>query len=194
MLHKALRETRHLWPSVRKAYQWVYAVARILDNPDELSDTAVRRRLSGIVGAMQRWQSLAGKLQPAVAHFLKVTRSYWPGLFHCYAVPDLPRTNNDLEHLFGRSRHLERRITGRKTTSRSLVLRGTVRLVAAVATQQRAFDPDELVPDDLQSWRQLRSQMEARCYQRRRQLRFRRDPDAYLNELEQRLLKLTLPP
>lgn len=194
MLHKALGETQHLWPSVRKAYQWVYAVASMLDNPDNLSDTAVRRRLSGLVGAMQRWQSLAGKLQPAVAHFLKVTRSYWPGLFHCYAVPDLPRTNNDLEHLFGRYRHLERRITGRKATSPSLVLRGTARLLAAVATQQRAFVPDELVPDDLQSWHQLRSQMEARCYQRRRQLRFRRDPDAYLNELEQRLLKLTLPP
>ena len=30
-------------------------------------------------------------------HFLKVFRSYWPGLFHCYDVEDLPRTNNDLD-------------------------------------------------------------------------------------------------
>lgn len=179
---------------MRRAYNWVYAVADVLENPDELSHTAVRRRLSGIVGAMQRWQSLTGTLQPAVAHFLKVTRSYWPGLFHCYAVADLPRTNNDLEHLFGRYRHLERRITGRKATSRSLVLRGTARLVAAVATEQKTFAVDELVPNDLQSWHRLRNQMDARCYQRRRQLRFRRDPAAYLDELEQRLLKLTLPP
>lgn len=179
---------------MRKAYQWVYAAADILDNPDELSHVAVRRKLSGIMGAMQRWQSLAGPLQPAVAHFLKVTRSYWPGLFHCYAVPDLPRTNNDLEHLFGRYRHLERRITGRKVTSRSLVLRGRARLVAAVATQQRLFSPHELIPDDLDSWYRLRNELEARCFQRRRQLRFRRNPDAYLDELEQRLLKLTLPP
>ena len=27
-------------------------------------------------------------------------RSYRSGLFHTYAVPGLPRTNNDLEHLF----------------------------------------------------------------------------------------------
>lgn len=179
---------------MRKAYQWVYTVASVLDNPDELSHTVIRRRLSGMVGAMQRWQSLAGKLQSAVVHFLKVTRSYWPGLFHCYAVPDLPRTNNDLEHLFGRYRHLERRITGRKATSRSLVLRGTARLVAAVATQHKTFDVDELVPNDLQSWYRLRSQTEARCHQRRRQLRFRREPAAYLHQLEQRLLKLTSPP
>lgn len=179
---------------MRKAYPWVHAVAAILDNPDELSHTAIRRKLSGLLGAMQRGQSVTDELQPAVAHFLKVTHSYWPGLFHCYAIPDLPRTNNDLEHLFGRYRHLERRITGRKATSRTLVLRGTARLVAAVATQQRTFDGHDLALYDPESWHRLRSQLETRCHQRRRQLRFRRDPAAYLLELEQRLLKLTLPP
>jgi len=28
-------------------------------------------------------------------HLDTVSRSYWPGLFHCYVVPGLPRTNND---------------------------------------------------------------------------------------------------
>jgi hypothetical protein len=44
------------------------------------------------------------------------------------------------------------------------------------------------------SWQTLRSQMETRCEQQRRQRRFRQDPDAYLSNLEQRLNKLTLPP
>jgi len=30
----------------------------------------------------------------AVAHFLAVTQSFWPGLFDCLAVPGLPATNN----------------------------------------------------------------------------------------------------
>ena len=98
--------------------------AQLLDNPNRLSAVQVRRRLVGLLGAMQRWQGLSGDLQSAVAHFLKVTRSYWSGLFHCYDVVGLPRTNNDLEHLFGRYRHLERRITGRKVVKRSFVLRG----------------------------------------------------------------------
>src|SRR5262249_52409471 len=34
----------------------------------------------------------------------RVSRSYWPGLFACYEVADLPRTNNDLEHFFGSHR------------------------------------------------------------------------------------------
>ena len=42
----------------------------------------------------------AGELQGALWLFLKVTKSYWKGLFHCYRFPEgtLPRTNNDLEH------------------------------------------------------------------------------------------------
>lgn len=193
-MDKALQATDSLWQSVYRAYRWVYGVAQILDNPDGLDGDAVRRQLRSLLGAMTRWQSLAGDLQPAIEHFLKVTRSYWPGLFHCYDVSDLPRTNNDLEHLFGRYRHLERRITGRKATSRTLVLRGTARLVAAVVTQQKTFQACELVPPDLAAWLRLRNQLEDRCRHRRQQIRFRRNPKAYLAKLEERLLKLTLPP
>ena len=49
---------------------------------------------------MSRWNAHAGDLACAVAHFMTVSQSYWPGLFHCYTVADLPRTNNALEHLF----------------------------------------------------------------------------------------------
>ena len=157
MLHKALDETGSLWEPLKRAYAWVHATARILDNPDRLSAGQVRRRMVGLLGAMQRWQGATGDLQAAVAHFLKVTRSYWSGLFHCYDVAGLPRTNNDLEHLFGRYRHLARRITGRKVVARSFVLRGAVRLVAAVSTQTRAFSGHELVPHDPDQWRTLRA-------------------------------------
>src|SRR5438093_1326838 len=87
-----------------------------------------RRQLGGLLGAMQRHRAAAGSLAAAVNHFLKVSRSYWPGLFHCYAVPDLPRTNNDLEHFFGSHRYHERRASGRKVAAPSLVLRGEARL------------------------------------------------------------------
>ena len=86
LLHKALDETGYLWEPVQRAFAWVHATARILDNPERLSAGQVRRRLVGLLGAMQRWQGLSGDLQAAVAHFLKVTRSYWSGLFHCYEV------------------------------------------------------------------------------------------------------------
>jgi hypothetical protein len=192
--HKGLRDTAQFWPPIRRIYAWVHAVAHILENSEQLAGDAVRRKLTGLLAAMQRWAPLAGELQSAVAHFIQVARSYWPGLFHCYDVADLPRTNNELEQFFGRYRHLERRITGRKKTNRALVLRGQTRLTAALSTQQRAFSGQELAPNDLMSWRTLRALIESRCEQQRRQRRFRRDPDTYLANLEQQLNKLTLPP
>ena len=50
---------------------------------------------------------------------LKTTRSYAPGLFHCYDVPGLPRTNNDRESDF---RALGRRLL-RTTGQKGLTLR-----------------------------------------------------------------------
>src|SRR5258706_15720673 len=38
-------------------------------------------------------QPSLGPLADAVAHFRTVTASYWPGLFACYDLPDLPPTN-----------------------------------------------------------------------------------------------------
>ena len=74
----------------------------------------------------------------------EVARSYRPGLFHCYAVPCLPRTNNGLEQLFGPQRHHERRATGRRTASPATVLRGEVRLIAATATRLRPPEASDL--------------------------------------------------
>ena len=151
------------------------------------------QRLSDLLDVMQRRREEAGALAPAVERFRKVTRRYWPGLFHCYAIEGVPRTNNDLEQFFGSSRHHERRATGRKGAPRVLVLRGSVRLMAAAATRLRSRSGAELRPRDPARWKQMRSELEARQHARRRGLRFRRDPQRYLEQLKDDLLKLVLP-
>ena len=108
--------------------------------------------------------------------------------------PTCRRTNNALEQYFGRARHAERRATGRKSASPALVVRGAVRVVAAVATQLHPFTAAELCPADVARWHTLRQQVTARHETRRLQARFRRDPVSYLAALEERLLaKPTLP-
>ena len=77
-----------------------------------------------------------------------MTRSYWPGLFRCYEVEGLPRTNNDLEQFFGSYRYHERRCSGRKVACPGTVVRGSVRLVAAAATRLRPIEAADLVPSD----------------------------------------------
>jgi hypothetical protein len=193
LIDRGLQATAALWEPVRVTFAWLHTAARILDNATELSGAQVRRRLLGLCGAMQRWRSRAGDLAPAVEHFVKVTRSYGKGLFHCYVVPDLPRTNNALEQLFGSYRHHERRITGRKAATPALVVRGSVRIIAAVVTQVHTFAASDLAPRAVADWRTLRDQLEQRRHLRVLQRRFRQDPQAYLVNLEEQLLKLILP-
>jgi hypothetical protein len=178
---------------VRVAFPWIHAAARILNNAEKLDAPEVERRLQGLLDVMARDREKAGALAPAVDRFLKVSRSYWPGLFHCYSVQGVPRTNNDLEQFFGSSRHHERRTTGRKGAPLGLVLRGSVRLMAGAATRLRIRTGAELQPRDPDGWKTLRQQLNARCNTRRRGLHFRRDPKAYLGNLEEQLGKLALP-
>jgi len=109
-------------------------------------------------------------------------------------VPDLPPTNNALEHCFGSVRYHERRATGRKGASPGLVVRGAARLVAAVVTRSQPCAAADLRPADLAAWRTLRDQLQARQDARRAQRRFRQDPEASLSALEQQLSQPTLPP
>jgi hypothetical protein len=194
ILQRGLDDMAALWPDVRMTYGWVQKAAHILNNEDQLREAIVKRRLQGLLGALTRHQARAGSLTPAVGHFIKVSRSYWPGLFHCYSVPELPRTNNDLEQFFGAYRYHERRTTGRKGASPALVLRGAVQLVAYTATRLRPFTGEELAPDPTQTWQELRQRFETRRQQRTHRRRFRRDPASYLAKLEADFLQLILPP
>ena len=98
LLRRGLEETAALWPAVREAYKWVQRVARILKNEEGLPTKTVRRRLVQLLGRMRRATTGEPSVRAGLKQFLKVTRSYWPGLFRCYDTADLPRTNNDLEH------------------------------------------------------------------------------------------------
>jgi hypothetical protein len=68
-----------------------------------------------------------------------------------------------------------------------------VRVIAAIATPPEGFLAQDIRPTNAEGWRTLRASLEKRRESRRAQLRFRRDPEAYLSRLEDQLLKQTLP-
>ncbi len=188
ILSKGLEHSAALWSALAIAYNWVHEAAKILDNQAGLDAHLVQHCFQALVTAMSACRTWAGSLESGIVHFLKVTDSYWSGLFHCYSVSGLPRTNNDLEHVFGRVRHHHRRCTGRKTAPASLVLRGSVQLVACIATQISTFHAEQLSFIPVEDWRELRSQLEQYRINRVKQLRFRRSPVDYLANLESQFL------
>ena len=192
ILRDGLRSAGGAFAPLYLAFGWVHRAAHILGRV-ECPGTAVRAQLSGLLGAMTRHRESVGDLSDAVDHFVKVSRSYWPGLFGCYDTPGLPRTNNDPERAFGSHRYHERRATGRTGASPSLVLRGAAKLVAGLATRQREVTAADLAGADRVAWKRLRAELETRRERRVERRRFRRDPDGYLKDLENKLIQSRLP-
>jgi hypothetical protein len=174
------------------AADWLKKAVRILNNADERTGQQVKARYRALLAQMRKQAKSSPWLEQVVKQFIKVTRSYWPGLFHCYDVVELPRTNNDLEQLFGATRYHERRATGRKVARRSLVLRGAVQLPTVLATRLQSFTAADLVPRDLEQWRIVRARLVPGHESQVWGSRFRRDPDKYLAALEEQALKLSL--
>jgi hypothetical protein len=195
LLRRGLEETADLFPAVRGAYKWVKRAARILKNEEGLAAKKVRRRLVQLLVRMRKAAATAEEpsVRAGLKQFLKVTKSYWPGLFRCYESADLPRTNNDLEHTFGSHRYHERRASGRRRGSPSLVVMGSARVISGLATRLRPDEGLVLRPGYVEGWRELRADLERRRESRRKQRRFRHDPAAYLAQLEQQCLQLALP-
>jgi hypothetical protein len=162
-------------------------------NDTELDGDQVQDHFEQLLQQMEQDKEQVGSLSFGIDHFVKVSRSYAPGLFHCYELAGLPRTNNDLEQLFGRWRHHQRRCSGRKVAPASLVVRGEVQIVAAIATQMRSFTADVLSTVSLTAWQSVRIDLNCRQQKRNQQRCFRRSPATYLANLEQKFLQLALP-
>ena len=193
LLLRALKKTEALWPALEKAYALVHQAAHVLSNHEQQSGQAVRERYETLLLTMREQQASLGPLGAAITEFLKVTTSYWPGLFQCYDVADLPRTDNELEQCFGSVRYSERRASGRRGAIAGLVVRGPVRVLTALALRRQCFLPRALVLKDPEAWGTMREQLIFRREARRKQFRFRKDPAAYLAALEEILLKASLP-
>ena len=188
MVATGLFATKQHWGPLQTAHIWIQRAAEVLANSEQADRATVEETYHALLEEVMKAKEESSVAEWAV-HFYKVTRSYWRGLFHCYEMPEVPRTNNELEQYFGRARHHERRATGHKSPASALVVRGSVRVVAAVATALGAWTAHELRPVCLENWRTLREKLEARHERLRAARRFRRDPATYLAQLEEHLLQ-----
>ena len=194
ILRRALEATSDLWPSLLLMFSFIAQAAAILDNPLGQAAESVRTHYEALLAQLATTCTApTGEgIRGWGLHFLKITTSYWMGLFHSYDIAGLPRTNNDMEQFFGSLRHQERRMTGRKRAAPSLIVRGAVRVIAAAVSRARTIDPLRLAAVDPVVWREERRRLRRPQRARVLQRKFRRDPDLFLADLEERLVKLVL--
>jgi hypothetical protein len=185
--------TAPLWPELVIAHGWLEAAAQSLANPAGADRATVQARYAVLLADIEAEAAPSARVQALAAPFAKVTASYGPLVFTGYDVAGLPRPTNDLEQLLGGLRHPLRRATGQKSAPASLVVYGATRLPAAVARQAHLFTAEALASADSQQGRTVRARWEQRHLPRLLGRRFRQDPDTYLQALEERWVKLSLP-
>jgi hypothetical protein len=79
-----------MWAEIRLCYSWVHRAARILKNEGGRRVEEVRRDYRRLLSEMSTRKEEAGTLSATVSVFLKVSRSYWKGLFGATASPREP--------------------------------------------------------------------------------------------------------
>ena len=88
-------------------------MATILDNEIGHDAQTVQHNLSRFLNAMEHQKAQVGELAEGIDHFLKVTRRNLQGIFNCYQIKGLKRTNNDIENVFGKFRNHHLGVKGR---------------------------------------------------------------------------------
>jgi hypothetical protein len=154
-LHAGLQTALALFATEHQELQqgatWVRDVDRILTPPDDHPTTGeqVAQRLRTYLDDLLALPDLPPRLDTFRHHLNKVSTSYWPGLFHCYDIEGLPRTNNDLESHFRDTQRRLLRTTGQKgQTRRTLQRIGAWELLPRPPTEAHCLAALRQVPSD----------------------------------------------
>ncbi len=109
----------------------------------------------------------------------------------CYDVPDLPRSDNDLEQFYRRVKTLERCITGQKRSDTFVVRVGGFAMYTAAASDVPERELlHQLATVLAEAWQGERARLHAMQERQTKMWRFHLHPTAYLAELEARWAQL----
>jgi hypothetical protein len=186
---------------LQQAHTWLCDIARRLEplpdpeTGDPPTGAQVRQRVEAHLddcaaavarGAVPPW------LVAPIMHLGTVLRRLGDGLYPCYDVPGLPRTNNDLEHFYRRVKAGERRTTGRRRSDTFVVRVGEFAVYAVAASDlSEAELNDQLAGVSATDWCRERKTLRTNQERQAKMRRFRLHRDAYLADLEARWAQLS---
>jgi hypothetical protein len=169
----------------------VRRIVRVLEPAPEKTSESVRNEMSTVLEWLQSTYTQEADL-PMVRNVTSYTKGFWKGLFSCYDYSFLPRTNNDLERFYRQTKTRHRRMTGRRSWNEYILRNGEYIVLVDDALKQK----DLLVRLSLVSYeryKEQRTQWNARLSESVLRRRFRRNPEDYLKQLEERFCALVIP-
>ncbi len=137
-LHTALRPFAQRYQDLQQGATWLEAMAQILAPDPEVPRTGdqVAQLLRSYLDDLHHLPTRSPDLETLRQHLDRTSTSYWPGLFHCYDIEGLPRTNNALESLFRDTQRRLLRTSGQKgQTRRALQRTGAWELLPRFSTE-----------------------------------------------------------
>jgi Transposase, Mutator family len=186
-LQSALSPFAQTYQVLHQGAVWLRDIAYILEpvSTYPLSAEDVAGQLRNYLDTVQRQPKVTPTLATFGRHLDTVSRSYWPGLFHCYEVPGLPRTNNELESHFRETRRRLLRTTGQQgQTQRTLQRQGAWELLPHSLTEAALWEALRHTPaEDLAQERQRFAEHRQRF---RLQSRSLRQTQAQFDQLRQK--------
>lgn len=195
-VHSTLRAFAADQELIQQGHQWLQEIRRILDAPlptaeDPRSGSGhVSQELQDYLDGLAASQDLSQPARAFVKHIQGVTKRYEPGLFHCYDIIGLPRTNNDLESDFRALKRHERRITGCAQTRHRLMRHGAwLPLQAGTLTEAQLRLRLAAIP--AHAYWEERRRLNRRLEQRRRRYQLRHRRDKLFSQIEQQWRSLS---
>jgi hypothetical protein len=167
-LQTALAPFAQQYHQLQQGETWLRNIDRILEPtaPSCSTGAQVAQRLRTYLDDLLALPDLSPPLDTFRRHLDKVSANYWPGLFQCYDIEGLPRTNNDLESHFRDTQRRLLRTTGQKgQTRRALQRLGAWELLPRPPTEARCLTALREVPMDqlVKEQERLRRHQERFC-------------------------------
>ena len=177
---------------IQRQFQWLVDLEHLLDRPQQPDQPPpTGRQIAEEVG---RYlidlvkQTIADGIpedQKVAAHIETKFPNYWWGLFQCYNVEGLPRTNNELERSLRRIKMGQRRISGRKNVQDFIIRYGSyVAFVDYLESLKDLLRRLERVGQGDFLWK--RPALDAIFLREQKRYRFRHKRTAYLKGVEDR--------
>jgi hypothetical protein len=195
LLQRLLKVVDHRLPfqtlaeSLRRQRQWLVDLDHLMELEQQPKPTrqsvsrAVDLYLHNLLDQTQ--QSGSVEDQATASQIDQIFRNLWRGLFFCYEVEGLPRTNNDLEQFIRRVKIGQRRISGHKNVQDFILRYGSFAAFVDYAENEKELQ-HRLAQVSQADFIKERSALNMVIVKEQKIHQFRFHRQAFLSELETR--------